>query len=128
ILRKLAGRTGRDLAGLSDGARGVLAGHRWPGNVREMENLLERALLMANGPLIEPEHLDLRQHRPAGQAPGEYQGEGLLAVSARAAAEAEARLIRAMLAEVDGNKSEAARRLRISYRVMLKKIKDYNLV
>ncbi|MCU0607486.1 MAG: sigma 54-interacting transcriptional regulator [Candidatus Edwardsbacteria bacterium] len=128
ILRKLAGRTGRDLAALSEGARRVLAAHRWPGNVREMENLLERALLMTSGPLLEPEHLDLRQGDAGEHSSGDYQGEGLLVVSARAAAEAEARLIKAVLEEVGGNKSEAARRLKISYRVMLKKIKDYNLV
>ena len=50
-----------------------------------------------------------------------------MSVSARAAARAEAELIEKVLAQTGGNKSQAARRLQISYRVMLKKIKDYGL-
>jgi transcriptional regulator with PAS, ATPase and Fis domain len=128
ILKKLGKRTGKEVTVISDDAYRLLAAHPWPGNVRELENLLERALLLAQGPVLESGHLRLQPEagdRPATAPHG--GGGGLLEVSARAAAEAESRLIRETLRQVDGNKSEASRRLKISYRVMLKKIKDYGL-
>ncbi len=126
ILEKLGRRTGKRVTVISDQAYQLLAAHAWPGNVRELENLLERALLLVQGPVLEARHLQPREPRTDAKG-GAADGDGLLDVSARAAAEAETRLIRTTLLEVQGNKSEAARRLKISYRVMLKKIKDYGL-
>ncbi|MBI4727494.1 sigma 54-interacting transcriptional regulator [candidate division TA06 bacterium] len=104
----------------------ILTGYQWPGNVRELENAVERAVVMAEGNLIKPEHLNITE----GKVPNDPKVEkdlGLLEVSARAAAASEAQMIKEMLKETGGNKSEASRRLKISYRVMLKKIKDYQL-
>ncbi|MHB8155911.1 MAG: sigma-54 interaction domain-containing protein [Desulfocucumaceae bacterium] len=104
----------------------ILAGYQWPGNVRELENAVERAVVMASGNLIKPEHLNIKEEN-ALNGPKVVKGLGLLEVSARAAASAEARMIGETLKETGGNKSQAARILKISYRVMLKKIKDYQL-
>jgi two-component system NtrC family response regulator len=84
--------------------------HPWPGNVRELRNGLERALLLADGPL-RPE--DLFHGGDPGSATGGTRGGGELPFPAtldvieRAAAEA-------MLARVEGNKSAAADALGIS--------------
>jgi len=104
----------------------VLTGYKWPGNVRELENAVERAVVMAMGNLIKPEHLNIAAEEGKNVAKNE-KGLGLLEVSARAAATSEAQMIKEMLKETGGNKSQAARQLKISYRVMLKKIKDYQL-
>ncbi|HTY08566.1 MAG TPA: sigma 54-interacting transcriptional regulator, partial [Candidatus Edwardsbacteria bacterium] len=124
LLQKHCAKAGKDIRHFSDQAQQLLLRHEWPGNVRELENLIERAVLLAQGPVIEAEHIDLTPREHSGE---QHQGLGLLAVAARAAAEAESKLIKETLAAVNGNKSEASRRLKISYRVMLKKIKDYNL-
>ena len=75
--------------------------------------------------LIKPEHLNIAEEGP--KVPKNEKGLGLLEVSARAAAASETQMIKEMLKETGGNKSEASRKLKISYRVMLKKIKDYRL-
>jgi PAS domain S-box-containing protein len=104
----------------------VLTGYQWPGNVRELENAVERAVVMAMGNLIKPEHLNIKEENDQN-GPKVVKGMGLLEVSARAAAASEAQMIKETLKETGGNKSQAARQLKISYRVMLKKIKDYRL-
>ncbi len=104
----------------------ILTGYQWPGNVRELENVVERAVVMAMGNLIKPEHLNIAEEEGKSVSKNE-KGLGLLEVSARAAAASEAQMIKEMLKETGGNKSEASRKLKISYRVMLKKIKDYHL-
>jgi transcriptional regulator with PAS, ATPase and Fis domain len=104
----------------------ILTGYKWPGNVRELENAVERAVVLAPGNLIKPEHLNIGEDK-TGSDPNHEKGMGLLEVSARAAAVTEARMIAEVLKETGGNKSEASRRLKISYRVMLKKIKDYGI-
>ncbi len=69
---RLVARTGRPIRGLSPDALALLVGHRFPGNVRELINLLERAFVLCRGGLIEPEHLpaELGVARPPQRAPG----------------------------------------------------------
>jgi DNA-binding NtrC family response regulator len=118
----------KQVAGISNDAMNVIYSNIWPGNVRQLENAIERAIIIASGLRIEASDLDfLDVPESVPDINAEIPGEGLLAVSAKAAAEAESTLIKKTLAETRGNKSEAARRLKISYRVMLKKIKDYGL-
>ena len=50
---------------LSDDAREALLAHRWPGNVRELEHALERAVVLADGPLIREEDLPETVRAPA---------------------------------------------------------------
>jgi DNA-binding NtrC family response regulator len=102
-------------------ALAALKKQAWPGNVRELENLIERAVLFSRGGRIRLADLRLTEG-----SKGEPE-EGLLEAASRAAARAEAELIGRVLAECGGNKSQTAKRLKISYRVMLKKIRDYRL-
>ncbi len=128
FIKKYSIKLHKQVAGISPGALKIMMAHNWQGNVRQLENAVERAVIMAGGNRLD--ETDVEFLPPAvttsNNDPG-MSGDGLLAVSARAAAEAEAGLIRKVLSDVKGNKSEAARRLKISYRVMLKKIKDYSL-
>ena len=73
ILTRLNRAMGRQIEGLSPAALQVLGGYRFPGNVRELENILERAVIFAEGTSIGPEDLDLgaAQPGPAGTAPAE---------------------------------------------------------
>jgi two-component system response regulator AtoC len=111
---------------LSDEAREALLAHRWPGNVRELEHALERAVVLAEGPVIREEDLpDSVRARPpsAGGATGE---DGTLSVK-RATRALEERLIRAALERTGGNRTRAAELLELSYRALLYKIKDYGI-
>jgi len=112
---------------LSPEALAVLSAHRWPGNVRELEHAIERAVVLADGPLLEEKDLpdSVRAGRgPAAAVPGEEPAGATLRQAVQAA---EARAIRAALERTGGNRTRAAELLEISYRALLYKIKDYGL-
>ncbi len=74
----------------------------WPGNVRELEHVVERALLLAQGPLVEPEDLALRGPGRTRQGDARFEQMTL--------EEVERHLIQRALARTGGQVSEAARR------------------
>jgi two-component system response regulator AtoC len=118
-----------DLPGvaLGEDARDALLAHRWPGNVRELEHALERAVVLADGPLIH--ELDLPDTVRAPAAPSAGEGADApedLSVK-RATRALEERLIRAALERTGGNRTRAAELLDLSYRALLYKIRDYGL-
>ncbi|WP_320008090.1 sigma-54-dependent Fis family transcriptional regulator [Maridesulfovibrio sp.] len=57
FLRKMASSLGKELYGFTSGAIDALESYEWPGNIRELENIIERTAVMANGPLIGSEDL-----------------------------------------------------------------------
>ncbi len=57
VINKLARKLGKPLRGLSSAAMDRLMGYAWPGNIRELENVIERATIVAPGPLIEVDDL-----------------------------------------------------------------------
>jgi two-component system response regulator AtoC len=119
-----------DLQGLALGedAEAALLAHRWPGNVRELEHALERAVVLADGPLIHEQDLPDTVRAPAHPPPG-GAGEGApedLSVK-RASRALEERLIRAALERTGGNRTRAAELLDLSYRALLYKIRDYGI-
>jgi len=112
---------------LSDEARDALLAHRWPGNVRELEHALERAVVLAEGPVIREEDLPETVRAPAAApAAAAAGGDGTLSVK-RATRALEERLIRAALEKTGGNRTRAAELLELSYRALLYKIKDYGI-
>jgi two-component system, NtrC family, response regulator AtoC len=115
-----------ELAGvrLSDEARDALLAHRWPGNVRELEHALERAVVLADGPVIREE--DLPDTVRAAPAAAVRPVPGTLSIK-RATRALEEQLIRAALEETGGNRTRAAELLELSYRALLYKIKDYGV-
>jgi len=107
-------------------ARGVLkiiTGYPWPGNVRELENTLERAVILCEGNEIKKEHLWI----PEAEIPATDEGKTLRQVREKAMEDAEKRVILKAVTDTKGNKSEAAKKLGVSYRILLKKIKQYEL-
>ncbi|MGA8892250.1 MAG: sigma-54 dependent transcriptional regulator [Anaeromyxobacteraceae bacterium] len=114
------------LRGVSAGALEVLRTHRWPGNVRELEHAVERAVVLADGPLVEEEDLpgDLRVSPERGTPTPPADGD--LSVK-RAFRSLEERLIRDALERTGGNRTRAAELLELSYRALLYKIKEYGI-
>src|SRR5438067_5306176 len=127
FLARHAARLGIPEKPLSPTALQLLLGWRWPGNVRELENALERALVLSEGPEIEPEALpeELRASAaPSGPPPAPAEGD--LSVK-RAQRALEADLIRRALERTSGNRTRAAELLELSPRALLYKIRDYGI-
>jgi len=110
----------KEIDGVSVECEPLLLSYGWPGNIRELRNVMERAVILAPGPYIMPEHLarELTDLAPAG-------------LKNRAAVpsldEMEAKHIAAVLTSTGHNHSEAARSLGISRTTLLAKIKKYRL-
>jgi DNA-binding NtrC family response regulator len=106
FLARFAGEYGLLVPSLSSEAQRRLQAHPWSGNIRELRNVLERAILLATGHRLEAADLGLDTHRPMQSSDGVPFPASMSDIT-RAAAHSMTRLC-------DGNKSEAARRLGIS--------------
>ncbi|WP_230969092.1 sigma-54 interaction domain-containing protein [Nitrogeniibacter aestuarii] len=118
LLRRLT--PGRALQ-LAPGAVQRLVQHRFPGNVRELRNVLERASLMCDGDEIGPEHIYLEEALTANPASPELELTTDLA-------EMERRTLMAVVAAHEGSRHALAERLGISERTLYRKLKAYGLV
>jgi two-component system response regulator AtoC len=114
------------LTGASPEVMEILRSHRWPGNVRELEHAVERAVVLAEGPLIQEGDLpDEVRAAPAPPSPAVAPGRDLSVKRAFRAMEEQ--LIRAALDRTGGNRTRAAELLDLSYRALLYKIKEYGI-
>ncbi|HLL03684.1 MAG TPA: sigma-54 dependent transcriptional regulator [Myxococcaceae bacterium] len=117
--------------GLSPEAEALMAAYAWPGNVRELENAMERAVLLADGPLLLPTNLPERlwEAPAAASSPAStsVQQAGSDLSLKRAMRELEESYIRAALRRTRGNRTRAAEVLDISHRALLYKIKEYGI-
>jgi two-component system response regulator PilR (NtrC family) len=113
ILRRLAARNGEEAPVLSAAALDALASHPFPGNVRELENMLERALALSDGSVIQPEDLGIAAGAPDAGAPAPDR-DGLEPMLDRVEREA---ILRA-LEQTGGNKTAAARLLGLTFRAL----------
>lgn len=100
-------------------AEQILARYHWPGNIRELENIVERAVNLVDGVVIGPEHLGSLPTRSKKQLLPKFQGSLL--------SEVEKRTIMESIEAVAFNKSRAAKMLGITRATLYKKIKKYNL-
>jgi DNA-binding NtrC family response regulator len=128
FLNKYSAEVRKGPLAISDEAMEILMKSPWKGNVRELENVVERAVIYADGGVIRAQDLGisessildaLAEHVPM-DAP-------LQDVAAAATRIAESRRIRLALKQTGGNKTRAAEVLQVSYKTLLTKIKDYQL-
>ena len=119
-------RLGVKVTGISPEAMEGLLKYPWPGNIRELENLLERVVVLADGTEIRAEDLPEDILHPApDRAPIEVSDDDLSVK--RHSAELERVLIRRALERTGGNKTQAADLLELSPRALRYKIQDYGL-
>ena len=107
----------------------VLRAHRWPGNVRELKHVIERALVVCDGPLIGAEHLVINQRRAgAGAIRGAVTfGEIRIPADGKRLRDIEREALELTLQLTDYNQSAAARILCISRPTLARKLKSYGL-
>jgi len=116
------------LKSISKEALDMLINYHWKGNVRELENAIERSVILCDGDIIKSEHFVLSRHSgfELSDKPS-VAGITLEAVAKDALRRAESRRIISALKETKGNKSRAAEILQVSYKTLLTKIKDYGI-
>jgi transcriptional regulator with PAS, ATPase and Fis domain len=115
-------RVNKKIDGISGPALAILAKHKWPGNIRELENVIERAVVLSKGPLIMPE--DLPESLSAG-SPSEMDDKRNLKDALK---NPEKDIIIKALEFVDWNRNEAAKNLGINRTTLYKKMLKYGLL
>jgi len=98
--------------------------HEWKGNVRELENVIKRALIICDGDTIEEEDVIFYGKRKEDKS---IEGFNLHEIGEKAKRETEIRIIREALRQTEGNKAQAARLLNISYKTLFNKLNEYDL-
>ncbi len=121
LAQLFAGQFAQGHPRLSAAAAAALQAYDWPGNVRELRNAMERAVLMARGQIILPEHLPRRIQQGGVEADGETEG----APRGRRMEEVERATILQTLRENQYNRTETARVLGISRRALIYKLRRY---
>jgi two-component system response regulator AtoC len=122
FIARLNERFGKSVRGVEPDAARALLRYPWPGNVRQLENVVERAVLLAEGPELSVN--DLPHELLDTRTP--VLAEEELSIKQRVAA-LERDLIAKALERTAGNRSQAARLLEISYKALVYKIRDYGL-
>ena len=133
--RKYAEANGVAFRPLASATERLLLGHAWKGNVRELENTIHRAVLLAQGPEIAPEAIRLPDGTQVGNAPAlapQVQSAVTTAAVAtrglvgRTVADVERDLILDTLDHCLGNRTHAANILGISIRTLRNKLREYS--
>jgi transcriptional regulator with GAF, ATPase, and Fis domain len=135
FLQVFSRRSGKEVAQIDDDALAALKGYPWPGNIRQLENVLERAVVIADGPIIAPSDLPpefLNFQGDLAPVNGETLSDTLPLLRIKKAGRPERdrlerdQLVRA-LASAAGNKAEAARALGLARSTFFSKLKKHGL-
>ena len=116
FLRRFAAQADRALSDFSPAAAERLRSFNWPGNVRQLQNEVQRAVLMCDGKLVDVDDLSITEVTPSNEA----EDENLTLMEAM-----ERNKIIEVLKETSGNKLETAKRLGIGRQTLYNKIKAY---
>ena len=113
---------------LSPEALACLEAYAWPGNIRELENVIERAVTLETGPIIRPESLpeSLRRPRPPDAFHVDFPQEGI--DLDKVMEQIERDLIRRALERVDGVQSRAAQLLGTGFRSFRYRLQKYGMI
>jgi two-component system response regulator HydG len=117
--RKFAEKNRRVLDGITAECMELLRGYSWPGNVRELENAVERGVILMRGTELTEKSLPLSIQKQAVKQEDSETGEPVSLF------DAEKQLILKTLADTEGNKSEASRRLGITRKTLQSKLNRY---
>jgi DNA-binding NtrC family response regulator len=124
----------RPVSDVSNEASALLLGHSWPGNIRELRNVVRQAVLLTDGPIVEEKAVKELVGKSSGAQPTAgpveiplFSGQTLKQIAESAVVEAEKQAIRNVLKSTGGNKSQAAKILKTDYKTLHVKVKKYGL-
>lgn len=118
FIAKFAEKYRRNVKGLSDEAIELLKGHSWSGNIRELSNCIEKAVILSENELLGPANIEIQQ----GRASESVQVSGTETLE-----ETEEKAIRAAMTRFGGNLSMVAKSLEISRPTLYAKLKKYGI-
>jgi two-component system response regulator AtoC len=115
--------------GIDPMALNALMNYKWYGNVRELENTIERAVVLADGENIELKHLpmEIQEYKEEVNLSSQIEIENEDYSIKKATKVLETTLIKRALKRTKGNHTQAAKLLEISHRALLYKIKEYGI-
>jgi DNA-binding NtrC family response regulator len=129
IMKKLNAKMKKNMSGLDKQVMEALCSYSYPGNVRELENMLERAYILAGDLTLKLEHFPMltgEERRTQNQGIGTSTGT-LKDISAEAKKQAEIKAIRKVLNETRWNRVKTAQLLGIDYKTLRRKMKELNI-
>ncbi len=121
FLRKYNIETNRRIKGFTKGAMKIFMDYNWPGNIRELENAVEHAVVLCDDELIKPSDLPLNVHI---KDEGAIEHDGTLESAQR---EFKKKYITRVLQQTNGNRSKAAKKLQIQRTYLSRLIKELNV-
>jgi transcriptional regulator with GAF, ATPase, and Fis domain len=127
FIRRFGGELKKRLDGLDNDAQKLLVRYNWPGNIRELENAIERAALLAESAVIVSTDLRLGDFAPAGTSSKDSQSVVKIPPTGIALEDIERQAITEALKMANWVQKDAAELLQISPRVMNYKIKTLNI-
>jgi DNA-binding NtrC family response regulator len=119
FIEKFNAETGKHVQGVTPGAMEVLQSYAWPGNIRELRNTVERAMILTDGDTIDQEHL------PPDMRPTQLESAMLRVPLGAALRDVEKEYILASLQKNGGNKARTADALGISEKTLYNKLNRY---
>ena len=125
FIRKFNRKLGTRITGIAPAAMKPLLSHDWPGNVRQLENIVERSMVLTDEPILQMAHFprELLEKTTAGDSFPDLDGFSLK----KAKRVMEKAIISRALVETGSNRTRAAELLEISHPSLLSKIKDYRI-
>ena len=127
FIKEFASRFGKPLGGISPAAERLLHDAPWPGNVRELRNVIERACMLTDGRILHEREL-LSVLGGAGRRPtSPAAARKPTAAELEPAPEIDRQTVEQVLQQVGGNRSAAARMLRISRRALYRRLDSFGL-
>ena len=127
FLQKFSSENQRDIIDIDPMAMSLLTAWSWPGNIRELSNVIERAVVMNSGPIIFSEDLPPQIRQPvcnAGEVKTAPVGERNLKEEIK---RVEKRIIMEVLEQQEGNRTRTALMLGISRRALMYKLQEYGI-
>ena len=127
FIEKIAAAQGKAIRGVTPEAMAILERHQWPGNIRQLENIIERAMVLGSGTMIDAEALPPDLHHPAvaSDLTIDFPSDGLDLEATLA--RIEQRYIELALARTSGVQTRAAQLLKVSFRQFRYKVRKHSL-
>ena len=133
FLKEVCSELGRNISRITEAAMSILQGYDWPGNIRQLRNCIRTMVVMCEGDTLDvidiPPEINKIKQIEGQVVPYARQvvGVQLPDMSDMSLEELEQMHIRSVLEKTEGNRSEAAKILKIGERTLYRKIKEYNI-